>query len=186
MNATELWLAIGSGLGAAGGVWALAIIVIHLRAGRVHPPMLSTLAHRHHKARQLALAGDHAAAEHHYRLLRIVQRRIHGTRSITAIHTQHQLARSLARQGKYHAAEREYRSSLHARVRLLGPDHMSVFVARLQIAKMQLLQGKLKQAEKEYRHLLADQTRVLGPDHQDTQFTREALENLLRGKRHAA
>lgn len=186
MNATELWLAIGGGLGAAGGLWALGIIVVHLRAGRVHPPVLSTLAHRHHKARQLALAGDHASAEHHYRHLRIAHRRVHGTRNISAVHAQHQLARSLARQGKYHAAEREYRSSLHTRVRLLGPDHMSVFVARLQIAKMLLLQGKIEKAEKEYRALLADQTRVLGPDHQDTQFTREALENLTRGKHHAA
>lgn len=184
MSATELWLAIGGGLGAAGALWTLAIIAVHLRAGRVHPPPLSTLAHRHYQARQLALAGDHAAAEHHYRLLRIVQRRIHGTRSITAIHTQHQLARSLAQQGKYHAAEREYRSSLHARVRLLGPDHLSVFVARLQIAKMQLMQGKLRQAEKEYRHLLADQTRVLGSDHPDTQFTQEALDSLVKAKRH--
>jgi len=182
VNATQL-LAIGGGLGAAGGLWALAIIVVHLRAGRVHPPTLSTLAHRHHQARQLALAGDHAAAERHYRLLRIAHRRIHGTRNITAIHTQHQLARSLAQQGKYHAAEREYRSSLHARVRLLGPEHLSVFVARLQIARMQVMQGKLKQAEKEYRHLLADQTRVLGTAHPDTQFTQEALQNLLEGKR---
>lgn len=185
MNATHLWLVLGGGLGTAGGLWALGIIVLHLRAGRVHPPLLSTLAHRHYQARQLALAGDHAGAERHYRHLRVAQRRVHGTRNITAIHTQHQLARSLAGQGKYHAAEREYRSSLHARVRLLGPDHLSVFVARLQVAKMQLMQGKLKQAEKEYRSLLADQTRVLGPDHPDTQFTQEALDNLLRGKQHA-
>lgn len=186
MNATHLWLAVGGGLGVAGVAWALAIIVAHLRAGRRHPPPLSTLAHRHHRARQLALAGDHAAAEHHYRHLRAAQRRVHGTEHITTVHSQHQLARSLARQGKYDGAEREYRAALAARVRLLGPDHMSVFVTRLQIAKMVLLQGRLEQAEAEYRGLLADQTRALGADHPDTRFTQDALDALTRAMRHSA
>lgn len=186
MNATHLWLAVGGGLGLAGVVWALAIIAAHLRAGRSHPPPLSTLAHRHHQARKLALAGDHAAAERHYRHLRTAQRRVHGTDHITTVHSQHQLARSLARQGKYADAEREYRASLAARERLLGPDHLSVFVARLQIAKMVLMQGKLEAAEAEYRSLLADQTRALGPDHPDTRFTEDALAALTRAVRHTA
>lgn len=185
VNGTQAGLAIGAALGIAGALWALAIIVAHWRAGRRHPPALSTFTHRHHHARQLAHTGNHSAAEHHYRHLRVAQLRVLGPRHITTVHTHHQLARSLARQGKYRHAEREYRSVLAMRERMLGPDHMSVFVTRLQIAKMLVMQGKFDRALADYRGLHADQARALGPEHPDTKFTADALAAVEKVTRHA-
>ncbi|WP_436759239.1 tetratricopeptide repeat protein [Streptosporangium sp. V21-05] len=145
------------------------------------PYARATLTTRHELAHAIARQGRLDEARPAFEDVLRDRRRVLRDDHPQTLQTEHEIAWITAKQGRWAEAEAMYRHLLSLR-RTLETDHPQTLLTLHELAWTIARQGRWTEAESLYRRVVERRCRTLGDDHPDTEATRRALNELLRGR----